>query len=233
MRQAAETYNLAFNRLTEKAVNVRSEARDAYRIYRSTYDIASHYQREVLPLRKIITEEMQLRYLQHAGRRVRAAHRSAAAPRLAARARSTPSAELLPRAVRAAGRRQWRRRDAYGGERSQPISARQRRPTAATDTETQRCFHAEDFSAPRRWSAPVAVSGRVQAAAIPEAPPWTRRRCSRRCIPSSGPDYRPVVTLERLVAALAHERRLEGISSRRRARGARVRRRHEGESVGL
>jgi outer membrane protein TolC len=62
VRQAVETYNLAFNRLTEKAVNVRSEARDAYRSYRSTYDIANHYQREVLPLRRIITEEMQLRY---------------------------------------------------------------------------------------------------------------------------------------------------------------------------
>jgi outer membrane protein TolC len=62
VRQATETYNRAFNRLTEKAVNVRSEARDAYRTYRSTYDIASHYQREVLPLRQIITEEMQLRF---------------------------------------------------------------------------------------------------------------------------------------------------------------------------
>lgn len=62
VRQAAETYNLAFNRLTERAVNVRSEARDAYRVYRATYDIAIHYQREILPLRKIITEEMQLRF---------------------------------------------------------------------------------------------------------------------------------------------------------------------------
>jgi len=62
VRQATEIYNQAFNRLTEKAVNVRSEARDAYRVYRSTYDIASHYQREVLPLRQIITEEMQLRF---------------------------------------------------------------------------------------------------------------------------------------------------------------------------
>src|SRR5882724_6261312 len=61
VRRASETYNLAFNRLTEKAVNVRSEARDAYRVYRSTYDIANHYQREILPLRAIITEEMQLR----------------------------------------------------------------------------------------------------------------------------------------------------------------------------
>ncbi|KWV51404.1 copper resistance protein [Bradyrhizobium macuxiense] len=62
VRQAAETYRQAVNRLTEKAINVRSEARDAYRTYRSTYDIASHYQREVLPLRQIITEEMQLRF---------------------------------------------------------------------------------------------------------------------------------------------------------------------------
>lgn len=62
VRQAAETYNQAFNRLTEKAVNVRSEARDAYRVYRSAWDIASHYQREILPLRQIITEEMQLRF---------------------------------------------------------------------------------------------------------------------------------------------------------------------------
>lgn len=62
VRQATETYNQAFNRLTEKAINVRSEARDAYRSYRSTYDIARQYEREVLPLRKIITEEMQLRF---------------------------------------------------------------------------------------------------------------------------------------------------------------------------
>jgi len=62
VRQATETYNQAFNLLTEKAVNVRSEARDAYRVYRSTYDIAGHYQREVLPMRKIISDEMQLRF---------------------------------------------------------------------------------------------------------------------------------------------------------------------------
>jgi outer membrane protein TolC len=62
VRQAAETYNQAFNRLTEKAVNVRSEARDAFKAYRSAYDIAGHYQREVLPLRKIISDEMQLRF---------------------------------------------------------------------------------------------------------------------------------------------------------------------------
>jgi outer membrane protein TolC len=62
VRQATETYNQAFNRLTEKAVNVRSEARDAFRVYRSAYDIAGHYQREVIPLRDIISEESKLRF---------------------------------------------------------------------------------------------------------------------------------------------------------------------------
>jgi outer membrane protein TolC len=62
MRQAEQTYLQAVNRLTEKAVNVRSEARDAYRTYRSSYDIAAHYRGEVLPLRKIISDETLLRY---------------------------------------------------------------------------------------------------------------------------------------------------------------------------
>lgn len=62
LRRSEQTYMQAINRLLEKAVNVRSEARDAYRVYRSTYDIAAHYRREVLPLRKIITDEMLLRY---------------------------------------------------------------------------------------------------------------------------------------------------------------------------
>jgi outer membrane protein TolC len=61
-RTAEHSYMEAVNRLIEKAVNVRSEARDAYRTYRSSYDIAAHYQREVLPLRQIISEEMLLRY---------------------------------------------------------------------------------------------------------------------------------------------------------------------------
>ena len=61
-RQAEATYMQAVNRLLELAVNARSHARDAYRGYRSAYDIASHYQREVLPLRKIISDETLLRY---------------------------------------------------------------------------------------------------------------------------------------------------------------------------
>jgi outer membrane protein TolC len=62
VRQATETYRQAFNRLTQKAVDIRSQARDAYHVYRSSYEIAEQYQREVLPLRKIISSEMQLRF---------------------------------------------------------------------------------------------------------------------------------------------------------------------------
>src|SRR5262249_18159984 len=62
VRQAEQTYMQAANRLIDKAVKVRSEARDAYRTYRSTHDIARHYQNEVVPLRKIISDETTLRY---------------------------------------------------------------------------------------------------------------------------------------------------------------------------
>jgi outer membrane protein TolC len=62
VREAEQTYLQAVNRLTAKAVNVRSEARDAYHNYRAAYDVAGHYRREVLPLRKIISDETLLRY---------------------------------------------------------------------------------------------------------------------------------------------------------------------------
>ena len=61
-RQAEETYMQAVNRLLAKAINVRSQAREAYQRYRSSYDIARHYQTEVLPLRKVISDETLLRY---------------------------------------------------------------------------------------------------------------------------------------------------------------------------
>jgi outer membrane protein TolC len=62
LREAEATYMRSVNRLLDRAVTVRSEARDAYRTYRSNYDIAMHYRREVLPLRKIISDETLLRY---------------------------------------------------------------------------------------------------------------------------------------------------------------------------
>ncbi|WP_137042680.1 TolC family protein [Pseudolabrys sp. FHR47] len=61
-REAEQTYMQAVNRLAQKAVNARSEAREAYRNYRTSYDVAARYQRDVLPLRNMISEELMLRY---------------------------------------------------------------------------------------------------------------------------------------------------------------------------
>lgn len=52
----------AANRLAERAVNVRSEAREAYLRYRGNFDLARYYQSRVLPLRKTIQDETLLHY---------------------------------------------------------------------------------------------------------------------------------------------------------------------------
>jgi len=62
LRQAEEGYMAAVNRLTAKAVEVRSQAREAYQAYRSSFEIANHYRTDVLPLRQAISEEIMLRY---------------------------------------------------------------------------------------------------------------------------------------------------------------------------
>ncbi|MBR3189724.1 TolC family protein [Bosea sp. (in: a-proteobacteria)] len=59
---AEQTYMQAANKLAEKAVNARSEAREAYTAYRANYDITRQYQNNVLPLRKIILEQSLLQY---------------------------------------------------------------------------------------------------------------------------------------------------------------------------
>ncbi len=59
---AEQTYMQAANRLAEKAVNARSEAREAYTAYRANYDITRQYQNNVLPLRKIIQDQSLLQY---------------------------------------------------------------------------------------------------------------------------------------------------------------------------
>jgi outer membrane protein TolC len=62
IRNAQEAYMAAANRLAERAVNVRSEVREAYLRYRGNYDLARHYQNRVLPLRKTIQDEALLQY---------------------------------------------------------------------------------------------------------------------------------------------------------------------------
>lgn len=59
---AEQTYMQAANKLAEKAVNIRSEAREAYTSYRANYDITRQYQDNVLPLRKIIQDQSLLHY---------------------------------------------------------------------------------------------------------------------------------------------------------------------------
>jgi multidrug efflux system outer membrane protein len=49
-------------RVQELAVKARSEAREAYHGYRTAYDLAKHYQTEVLPLARFINDETLLRY---------------------------------------------------------------------------------------------------------------------------------------------------------------------------
>ena len=61
-RKAELAYMQAANRMAEKAVNIRSEARSAYDAYRSTYDIARHYRNSVVPLRTKIEAESVLTY---------------------------------------------------------------------------------------------------------------------------------------------------------------------------
>ncbi|MBS0245955.1 MAG: TolC family protein [Proteobacteria bacterium] len=61
-REAEQTYMQAVNRLAQKAVDVRSQAREAYRAWRLNYDLAQRYAREVVPLRKAMSQEQMLRY---------------------------------------------------------------------------------------------------------------------------------------------------------------------------
>ncbi len=61
-RGARQAYLQAANLLADKAVSIRSEAREAYTSYRGSYDIAKLYDTRILPLRKIISDEMLLRY---------------------------------------------------------------------------------------------------------------------------------------------------------------------------
>ncbi|MFD2029134.1 TolC family protein [Ancylobacter dichloromethanicus] len=62
VRRSREIYMQAVNRLLEKSVNVRSEARSAYLTYRASYDIARQYQNSILPLRRTINEQALLEY---------------------------------------------------------------------------------------------------------------------------------------------------------------------------
>ena len=60
--RAEAIYMQSVNELAAAAIDARSEVRESYFRYRSQYDIARHYRDEVVPIRKRILEENQLRY---------------------------------------------------------------------------------------------------------------------------------------------------------------------------
>ena len=62
VRGAQETYMRAANLMAETAVNIRSQAREAYIAYKGAHDVARLYQTKVLPLRKTIQDESTLHY---------------------------------------------------------------------------------------------------------------------------------------------------------------------------
>jgi len=59
---AEAQYMQAASRVAETAINARSEVRDAYLGYRTSFDVARHYRDEIVPLRRQISEEVVLRY---------------------------------------------------------------------------------------------------------------------------------------------------------------------------
>jgi outer membrane protein TolC len=60
--KAQAIYLQSVERTADTAIRARSEARQAYAAYRTTFDLARHYRDEVVPLRKTISEEVLLRY---------------------------------------------------------------------------------------------------------------------------------------------------------------------------
>ena len=60
--RAEALYMQSVHRTTDTAVRARSEVREAYSAYRTSYDIARHYRDDVVPLRKKISDEVLLRY---------------------------------------------------------------------------------------------------------------------------------------------------------------------------
>ena len=60
--RAEATYRQSVARVRDVAVRARSEAREAWHGWRSAHDVAKHYRDEIVPLRKFIVDETQLRY---------------------------------------------------------------------------------------------------------------------------------------------------------------------------
>jgi outer membrane protein TolC len=62
VRRAEAVYMQAAQRYAQTAIDARSEVREAWSAYNTSYDLASHYRDEVVPLKKRISDEMLLKY---------------------------------------------------------------------------------------------------------------------------------------------------------------------------
>jgi outer membrane protein TolC len=60
--RAEAIYMQAVNDMAQSAIEAQSEVRESYTRYRSSYDIAKQYRDEIVPIRKRISDENQLRY---------------------------------------------------------------------------------------------------------------------------------------------------------------------------
>lgn len=60
--KAEAIYMQSLHRTADIAVRARSEVRESWSAYRTTYDVARHYRDEIVPLRKKISDEVLLRY---------------------------------------------------------------------------------------------------------------------------------------------------------------------------
>ena len=61
-QQAGAEYAAAMQRVYQTAVDASSSVREQYSAYRTSHDVASHYRTEIVPLRKLIADEMLLKY---------------------------------------------------------------------------------------------------------------------------------------------------------------------------
>ena len=60
--KAEAVYMQSVHRTADAAITARSQVREAWSAYRTSYDLARHYRDEIVPLRKKISEETLLRY---------------------------------------------------------------------------------------------------------------------------------------------------------------------------
>ena len=198
LKRAEETYMAAVNRLLARAVNARSEAREAYEVYRAAYDIARHYEREVLPLRRIIAEETLLNY--NAMIRDLFALLAEARARIAANTQAIEARRDFWLAPSISGRHRRRARPARGatgqhaGRHGDPGTTDIHR--SAPMPLSRRAFLASSgLTLASVGPSAARLGDRVAAGGLPEVVTQSATAMQPPLNPTPAHDYQPVVTL--------------------------------------